>query len=79
MVNHDRIRNQKWRLGFLRHFEEVTHNVSKTCRYFGISRNAFYKWQRRYVELGEAGLLDCSRCQLHSLRATNTEILAKII
>ncbi len=54
MVSNDHSRNQKWRLGVLRHFEEVTHNVSKTCRYFGISRNAFYKWQRRYLELGEA-------------------------
>jgi len=79
MVNHDPIRNQKWRLGVLRHFEEVTHNVSKTCRYFGISRNAYYKWRRRYSVLGEEGLLDRSRRPIHSPRATNTEILAKII
>jgi len=79
MVNLDAIRNQKWRLGVLKHFEEVTHNVSKTCRYFGISRNAYYKWRRRYVELGEDGLLDRSRRPLHSPRSTNTEILAKII
>ena len=46
MVNHDPIRNQKWRLGVVRHVEEVTHNVSKTCRYYGsefISR-ALDKW-----------------------------------
>jgi len=29
----------------------ATHgqNVSRTCRYFGISRPTFYRWQRRYV------------------------------
>jgi transposase len=79
MVNLDHLRNQKWRLGIIRHFEEVTHNVSKTCRYFGISRNAFYKWQRRYVECGEEDLIDRSRRPIHSSRATKPEILAKII
>jgi len=34
--------NQRKRLGVIRHYEEVTHNVSKTCRYFGISGIAFY-------------------------------------
>lgn len=37
MVNHDPVRNQKWRLVILRHFEEVTNNVSKTCRYYVLS------------------------------------------
>ncbi len=30
MANHDPIRSQEWRLGIIRHVEEVTHNVSKT-------------------------------------------------
>lgn len=38
MIKCDSVRNQKWRLGVLKHYEEVTHNISKTCRYFGISR-----------------------------------------
>jgi putative transposase len=25
-----------------------THNVARTCRHFGISRQTFYRWQRRY-------------------------------
>jgi transposase-like protein len=25
-----------------------THNVARTCRRFGISRQTFYRWQRRY-------------------------------
>ncbi len=38
------LRNQKKRLGIILHVEEVTHNVAKTCRYFGISRIEFYRW-----------------------------------
>src|SRR4030095_54136 len=44
----------------LRHAEEVTGNVAMTCRYYGISRQCFYVWKRRYDELGEAGLVDRS-------------------
>jgi Helix-turn-helix domain len=39
----------------------VTGNVSMTCRYFGITRPAFYKWLRRHEELGLEGLRDRSR------------------
>ena len=31
-------------------------NVSKVCRYFGISRKTFYKWYRRYKIFGLMGL-----------------------
>jgi len=41
MTKAEIFRNQRWRLGIIRHAEEVTHNVAKTCRYFGKSRNAF--------------------------------------
>jgi len=53
-------RKQRWRLGIIRHAEEVTHNVAKTCRYFGISRTAFYKWYERYQNDGVEGLKDRS-------------------
>ena len=33
-------------------------NVSKTCRYFGISRQAFYEWKRAYEKLGDEGLVN---------------------
>jgi transposase InsO family protein len=73
------LRNQKWRLCIIRHMEEVTHNVAKTCRYFGISRQSFYNWYGRYQEHGEEGLRDYSRRPLNSPRATKAEIVAKII
>ena len=49
-------RQVKRRLAIMRHAEEVTGNVAMTCRYYGISRQVFYTWKRRYDELGEAGL-----------------------
>ncbi len=72
-------RKQRWRLGIIRHAEEVTHNIAKTCRYFGISRTAFYKWYERYQSYGVEGLKDRSCRPLHSPRATNPEIIAKIV
>ncbi len=72
-------RKQRWRLGIIRHAEEVTHNVAKICRYFGISRTAFYKWYERYQNYGVEGLKDRSCRPLHSPHATNPEIIAKII
>lgn len=73
------IRLQKWRLGVLRHVEEVTHNVAKTCRYYGIGRTVYYEWYNRYQAEGENGLRDKSRRPIHSPRATKAEVVAKII
>lgn len=73
------IRLQKWRLGVLRHVEEVTHNVAKTCRYYGIGRTVYYEWYNRYQAKGEEGLRDKSRRPLHSPQATQAEVVAKII
>ncbi|KUO05519.1 hypothetical protein [Streptomyces caeruleatus] len=42
-------RQAQRRLALLRHAEEVMGHVSLTCRRYGISRNCFYKWERRYV------------------------------
>ena len=43
------------RLAIFNHAEEVTGNVAMTCRYYGINRQTFYTWKRRYEELGEEG------------------------
>jgi transposase InsO family protein len=79
MLESDILRNQRKRLCVIRHFEEVTHNVSKTCRYFGISRMAFYRWNNRYLKFGLEGLKERSRQPLHSPRATKLEVLAKLL
>jgi transposase-like protein len=44
------------RLAILRHAEEITGNVSQTCRYYGITRTRFCVWQRRYQEEGSTPL-----------------------
>lgn len=72
-------RLQKWRLGVLLHVEEVTHNATRTCRYYGIGRTAYYEWLKRYQEEGEEGLRDKSRRPHHSPMATQAEIVAKIV
>ncbi len=79
MLESEVIRLQKWRLGVLRHVDEVTHNVAKTCRYYGIGRTAYYEWYNRYRDEGEEGLRDKSRRPIHSPHATQTEVVAKII
>jgi transposase-like protein len=33
------------KLRILNHAKE-TRNISKTCRYFGVSREIFYRWKR---------------------------------
>jgi len=45
------------KLRILKHAQK-TGNVSKTCRYFGISREIFYQWKRAYEALGETALIN---------------------
>lgn len=51
-------RKARARLRVLRHHEQVTRNVSQTCRFFGISRSLFYIWRDRYRQDGLVGLRD---------------------
>jgi transposase-like protein len=67
------------RLTILRHAEEITGNVSLTCRYYGISRQGFYTWRRRYDAHGLDGLRDRSHRPQVSPNATRTEVVGKII
>jgi transposase-like protein len=50
------------KLRILNHGRE-SGNVSKTCRYFGISREIFYQWKRAYEEVSEKGLINKKPCQ----------------
>jgi transposase-like protein len=72
-------RRAKRRLAVLRHAEEITGNVALTCRYYGISRQCFYKWRQRYEQHGLDGLRDRSHCPRVSPNATRTEVVGKII
>ena len=70
MDDREQQRKVKRRLAIIRHAQEVTGNVAQTCRYYGISRQVYYKWLRRYEELGEDGLRDGSSAPLHCPTAT---------
>jgi transposase InsO family protein len=72
-------RQVRRRLAILRHAEEVTGNVAMTCRYYGISRQCFYVWQRRYDELGPEGLKDRSHRPKTSPNATHVDVVGKIL
>ena len=67
------------RLAILRHAEEISHNVAATCRYYGITRQCFYQWRRRFEEKGLAGLREKSRAPHRSPNATSAEVVGKII
>ena len=79
MTKVEQIRLAAWRMRVLCHARETSHSVSRTCRYFGISRKTFYKWKTRYEELGEAGLCDRSRAPRHSPRSTPPNVVRKIL
>jgi transposase len=73
------LRIARRRLAILRHGEEITGNVALTCRYYGISRQCFYTWRRRYDARGLDGLRDRSHRPQVSPNATRTEVVGKII
>lgn len=75
----DLIRRANRRLAVLQHAEEVSWNVAATCRYYGISRNVFYRWKRRYEDEGLEGLKDRSSAPLYCPTVTHPDIVEKII
>ena len=79
MNEQTQLRTVKHRLAVLHHAAEVSGNVAATCRYYGISRPTFYKWLRRYEELGEDGLRDRSRRPLSCPHETKAEVVGKIM
>ena len=79
MTERELQRTATHRLAILRHAEEVSSNVSRTCRYYGITRQTYYLWLRRYETLGESGLQDRSSKPHLSPNATTEEVVGKIV
>jgi len=71
-------RQVRWRKQLLKHASE-TGNVAKTCRHFGISRMAFYKWIKRYEAYGEAGLCDRPKTPHSQPKTTSVKIVSKVL
>jgi len=67
------------RLAMIRHAQEVSGSVARTCRYYGVSRPTYYKWFRRYEERGVEGLRDRSSAPHVSPNETKAEVVGKII
>jgi transposase-like protein len=58
MTKAEQARIVAWRLRILKHAESEPRYVAQTCRYYGISRTAFYRWKKRFDEHGEAGHIE---------------------
>ena len=72
-------RKARARLRVLHHHEQITRNVSQTCRFFGISRSLFYIWRDRYRQDGLVGLRDGPRGPRHHPFTTPVHIVALIL
>jgi putative transposase len=57
------------RLGWM-DFYRKSKNVALTCRHFGISRQTFYRWLKRYEPLDLTSLEERSHCPHHRRQAT---------
>jgi transposase InsO family protein len=79
MTKAELARARGWRLRVLLEAGKGSRNVARTCRHFGISRQAFYRWKRRYEAQGDAGLWDKARRPHRSPRATPPEVVSKVL
>jgi transposase len=75
----EKLRQAKARLRRIQHYEQVTHNVSQTCRFFGVSRRQFYTWLKRYREHGLEGLKNLKSGSRKPHLATPPHIVALIL
>lgn len=58
-----------WRLKLLREASASSRSVARTCRRFGLSRQASYKWRAGHRAFAEGGLCDRHRVPLRCPRA----------
>lgn len=60
-------------------YADTIKNISKACRYFGISRETFYQWKRAYLQKGEKGLINSKPCPENPTLRVPADIEEKII
>lgn len=65
-LNQNEKRAQKLRFSWINYALRNKNNITLTCRHFGISRPTYYKWFKRYQNLGKRGLIDLSKEPLFS-------------
>lgn len=66
------------KLRILRHAEQIG-DVSKTCRYFGIGRASFYRWQAAFRRQGELGLANRKTIPKNPANQTAPEVVEKVL
>jgi transposase InsO family protein len=79
MTKAEQTRLMAWRFKVLQSAANRPRGVARTCRHFGISRKAFYKWKKRFEAHGAAGLCDRPRAAHRSPRATQPDVVSKIL
>jgi putative transposase len=72
-------REGKLRLRMMLWSEEHGRNAALTCRHFGVSRDTFYRWRRRYRQSGVGGLEDGSHRPKQVRKPTWTKELEKAV
>jgi putative transposase len=65
-------REARKRLAWFDHYQAQGRNAALTCRYFGISRQTFYRWKRRYDPQNLRTLEDASHRPQRRRRPTWT-------
>ncbi|HID09737.1 MAG TPA: transposase [Candidatus Latescibacteria bacterium] len=72
-------REARQRLRWMDHYGAHGRNASLTCRYFGISRQTFYRWKRRYDPRNLRSLEDRSHRPHHLRKPTWTPEMVKAV
>jgi transposase InsO family protein len=79
MTKTEQARLWAWRCRVLKEGCAGARRIARTCRHFGISRQAFYRWKRRFDAHGEAGLWDRSTRPHRSPTAIAPDVVSKIL
>lgn len=58
---------------------EQSGNVAFTCRYFGISKDTFYRWRKNYQSKGKLRLINSKPCPENPKLPTPLAIEEKIL
>src|SRR3972149_11279152 len=69
----------KHRLRMMQWYDEHGRNAALTCRHFGISRDTFHRWLRRFGEYGPGGLENGSHRPKNVRRPTWTKELENAV
>lgn len=64
---------------FIKAYQSELYTMTELCDQYAISRKTGYKWVERFEIDGRAGLRDQSRRPHHSPRATDPEVVARLL